>query len=200
MAFQMPPLCCLVTGVEVKSGSTAMGTTGTGGRSSTLVSNFFFVGARRGLTTARSRLLLWIELLLLLLALLLMESCAETLCGEATLALAFESTDALCKPTAPLAAALSAEPPNLPATTLTSDVVLLPLSGDTPPRGGGVLEGSKLPNAAIRLWSMRFGERAGGADGTDAVGSGDSVEASEKNMFMNFQIREFLCIKNFAII
>mmetsp|Transcript_38870 Transcript_38870/g.67230 ORF Transcript_38870/g.67230 Transcript_38870/m.67230 type:complete len:341 (+) Transcript_38870:2295-3317(+) len=177
MAFQMPPLCCFVTGVEANSGSIAMGTTGTGGKSSTLVSNFFFVGARRGLATARSRLLLWMELPLLVLLL--------TLCGEAMLA--FESTEVLCRSTLPPAVATGALP-------LASDTPLAPsgtrgtgesaplcpagwlLSGEVPPRGGG-LDGSKLPNAAKRLVSMRFGERAGGAGGTGVEGSEGSFVA-----------------------
>ncbi len=182
IAFQMPPLCCLVTGVVAKSGSIAMGTTGTGGKSSIFVSNFFFVGARRGLATARSRLLLpWIELPLLLLLL--------TLCGEARLV--FESTDVLCRPApqpavAPAApATLSLEPaaPTPAGTTRGTGESAPPLcpvgwllNGEVPPRGGG-LDGSKLPNAANRLLSMRFGERAGGAGGTGEEVSEDSIAA-----------------------
>ena len=182
IAFQMPPLCCFVTGVVANSGSIAMGTTGTGGKSSTLVSNFFFVGARRGLATARSRLLLWMELPLLVLLL--------TLCGEAMLA--FESTEVLCRSTLPPAVTTAA----LPVTTGTTTPLaptgtrgtgesapLCPagwlLSGEVPPRGGG-LDGSKLPNAAKRLVSMRFGERAGGAGGTGVEGSEASFVAGKK--------------------
>ena len=175
MAFQIPPLCCFVTGVVANSGSVAMGTTGMGGKSSTLVSNFFFVGARRGLATARSRLLLWIELPLLVLLL--------TLCGDAMLA--FESTEVLCRWAPPPAVATAALPLAPTGTHGTGESApLCPagwlLSGEVPPRGGGGLDGSKLPNAANRLVSMRFGERAGGAGSTGVEGSEASFVAGRK--------------------